>query len=107
MNNYVDINLLIKKRHGCDRTCCDCDFYKDGDSWCQGEIYFIDILREAKKTAEVKKVVRGTWIGIDEFPHEDWECSICGEQVCGNDSIPQDMNFCPNCGADMRGANNG
>lgn len=51
--------------------------------------------------ADVRPVVRGAWIGIDDFPHEDWECSVCGEQVCGNDSIPRDMHYCPNCGAEM------
>ena len=56
--------------------------------------------------ADVVPVVRGTWIGIDDFPYEDWECSVCGEQVFGNYSIPRDMHYCPNCGADMREVEN-
>ena len=46
----------------------------------------------------------GKWIhdGYD-FPHGvDWiHCSVCGK--CGI-NVPADLtNFCPNCGADMRG----
>ena len=44
----------------------------------------------------------GNWVGIDDEPCEDWECNRCGEVVtnCGYDVLP---NFCPHCGADMRG----
>ena len=52
--------------------------------------------------ADVREVKRGHWIGLDEFPHEDWECDVCGSQAFGNDRIPQEFHFCPNCGADMR-----
>ena len=52
--------------------------------------------------ADVREVKRGHWIGVDEFPHEDWECDCCGGQAFGNDRIPQEFHFCPNCGADMR-----
>lgn len=50
---------------------------------------------------------RGEWImHIDDlFPCDSTqECSVChAEQIInGNDD-----NFCPNCGADMRGKNNG
>ena len=31
--------------------------------------------------------------------HKVWTCSECGEQQCR----PKPSNFCPNCGADMRG----
>lgn len=31
------------------------------------------------------------------------ECSICQEKIAGHIGI---MNYCPNCGADMRGAEN-
>lgn len=93
MNNYVDIDLLIKKRHGCDRTCCDCGFYKDGDSWCEGEIYFIDILRQSKKTVEVKKVVHAKWNSQVYAKHE---CSACGFY-----EVEIAYDYCPHCGAKM------
>ena len=45
---------------------------------------------------------KGTWVGVDDEPYDDWECDRFGEIVtdCGWDVFP---NFCPNCGADMRG----
>ena len=56
----------------------------------------------ALPAADVREVKMGHWIGVDEFPHEDWECDVCGSQAFGNDRIPQEFHFCPNCGADMR-----
>lgn len=52
--------------------------------------------------ADVRPVVRGTWVGIDDYPHEDWECDHCGSVVEGTDDPWNYYNFCPNCGADMR-----
>ena len=53
--------------------------------------------------ADVRENVRGEWI----FPYEDKKykrCSVCGKTFY---SIPATSNYCPNCGADMRGDNNG
>ena len=52
--------------------------------------------------AEVKPVARGEWKQVDE---DTWECSNCELLWTLNDGNPHDnnMNFCPNCGADMRG----
>lgn len=52
--------------------------------------------------ADVRPVVRGRWVQIDDYPHEDWECDVCGKQLFGDEYIPRDFKFCPNCGADMR-----
>ena len=41
---------------------------------------------------------KGKWLKDDR----KWMCSECGELV-----IDDDHNFCPNCGTDMRGGNNG
>ena len=51
--------------------------------------------------ADVRENVRGEWI----FPYEDKKykrCSVCGKTFY---SIPATSNFCPNCGAEMRGDN--
>lgn len=40
------------------------------------------------------KQPQGEWQKVGKYA---CECSICGEIVCGDF-----MNFCPNCGADMR-----
>ena len=43
---------------------------------------------------------RGEWIEQEDDYHHYWECSECGMGV-GLDDI---RNFCPNCGAKMKGA---
>ena len=47
----------------------------------------------------------GVWVGIDEEPHEDYECSICG-YVCStfttNIKPSDEYHYCPNCGAKMK-----
>lgn len=52
--------------------------------------------------------IKGRWIddGLysDNFPHHEWRCSECGENVIEIDT-PW-FKFCPNCGADMRGEEN-
>lgn len=52
--------------------------------------------------------VKGEWIDtdLDNFRKYQVECSCCHAIYIGNyDSYdePYDFNFCPNCGADMRG----
>ena len=46
----------------------------------------------------------GKWIGIDEKPHEDYECSCCGYVVStftANIEPHTEYKYCPNCGAKM------
>ena len=55
-------------------------------------------------TADVQEVRHGRWVQ-DEHWQYDYKCSICGEYACegnygNNDKL---TDFCPNCGADMRG----
>lgn len=63
--------------------------------------YLCEDAVRAIPAADVKAVVRGTWVGLDDFPHEDWECDHCG---CAVENIEDPWNhyhFCPNCGAEM------
>ena len=51
---------------------------------------------------------KGNWIKtarerIDRCPV--WECSLCGDEV--SSWLPEEFNYCPYCGADMRGGDNG
>jgi hypothetical protein len=96
MDEYIKRADAIKARgRSCDRKCAECDFAIDGDSWCEGEVFVVDLLRIPE--ADVRPVVRGEWTRIDYVPHgHDYKCSACGWK---ND-MP--THFCPNCGADMR-----
>ena len=58
-------------------------------------------------TADVRENVRGEWQITDAYPHNIY-CSVCHKRfaqthwaVWEDGSLPR--NFCPNCGADMRG----
>ena len=57
---------------------------------------------DGKKYAEAELVKHGSWVGIDDFPHEDWECTNCGYIIYGDDDI-RDLHYCPSCGAKMDG----
>ena len=63
-------------------------------------------------TVDVKPVVRGKWTNKVKKEYmrqmDFWHCTNCGEDVevptCLGDPL---YNFCPNCGADMRGERDG
>ena len=46
--------------------------------------------------ANAVEVRHGNWVGIDDFPHETWECDRCGRIIEGDRE-----NYCPNCGSRM------
>lgn len=65
---------------------------------------YTDIANGIKGMPTIEERKTGKWIhdGYD-FPHgNDWiHCSECGKRGI---NVPADLtNFCPNCGADMRG----
>lgn len=59
----------------------------------------------------VDPVKHGRWIKIKEdYDIDDplvGRCSVCGWFAGINDANVLGMNYCPNCGADMRGENDG
>jgi len=70
------------------------------EMWSGGVNAAIDIIIAVPSAQPERKT--GHWVRIDDEPCDDWECDRCGAVVtdCGYDVLP---NFCPNCGADMRG----
>ena len=69
--------------------------------------FFWDTIRYIEKkvrsipTVEARPVVRGEWIGCDM---KTSICSECRTEFDINRSVViKILNFCPNCGADMRG----
>ena len=69
---------------------------------CYGDWYStvcsIISLLESRPTIRIKERKRGEWIDAGQYPFD--KCSLCG---CTVDCY-YEWNFCPNCGADMRGA---
>lgn len=65
------------------------------------------IINEVSQLPSVKPQENtGHWIGIDEEPHEVWECDHCGFVIDGSGCIdPYDYRdtykYCPYCGAKM------
>ena len=71
----------------------DSDMQKwDGGCWIRYKM-FENAMKDAP-TVDAKPVARGEWKVTPIYI----KCSVCGESFM---LIPQ--NFCPNCGADMRG----
>lgn len=109
MAEYIERDAAIKARNrSCEKNCKECDFAIDGDSWCEGEVFVVSLLRIP--AADVRPVVRGRWIHTTQpmgwRDEECAECSVCGEDFVLDEWAMDDftnlMHFCPNCGADMR-----
>lgn len=69
-----------------------------------GQLYvpYRDVEKHLRQlpAADVRENIHGNWVGIDDFPYEEFECDRCGYiiEVASGASF---ANFCPNCGADM------
>ena len=63
----------------------------------------------SQPTADVEEVKRGKWkIKQDDYDCEYMKCSCCKEEFYpfDADTVDTTPNYCPNCGADMRGGKN-
>ena len=56
--------------------------------------------------ADVVKRKHGEWYDATTLDNE-FICWVCSECRHGADFVDEPYNFCPNCGADMRGDDNG
>ena len=81
----------------------DADKLKKHYAWWQGgtlEKTLDEMKRDFDTIIDLQPTVEpkhGRWIGIDDFPHETWECDRCGK-IIETDEPP---NYCENCGARM------
>lgn len=69
MSRLIDADALMK-RCSCKKNCNECDFFTDGDTWCDGEVFGTTIMQmptvDAVPTdfhdkcmqAEIKKRIR-------------------------------------------------
>ena len=72
-----------------------------GEIEINGYSHVVDVLEQLPSAQRT-----GRWIYNDEAypggnPYGHYECDQCGEYV------PHKTNYCPNCGADMRGGQDG
>ena len=59
---------------------------------------------ESQTTVDAVEVVHGKWeMGVDEGDYEYGTCSACGYNEYNAFCCLLPHNYCPNCGADMRG----
>lgn len=100
MAEYIEKESLIKR---C-RMIAECDWNTKAApvSWSDAYESFADEI-ENFPAADVKYVVRSKWeiTNVDHaYGHKCYHCPECG---C-DEWRYEETNFCPNCGADMRGA---
>lgn len=100
---YIDrAKLLNEMEHECE----NCEF-RDSDGYeCEECDYAHAMLYvKAQKAIKLQPVKRGKWRFTEKLilgnPYGSYQCSECMYHV------PCEENYCPNCGADMRGENNG
>ena len=73
------------------------------------ESYIRKIAEDIKALPPVTPKQRtGAWIGIDEEPHETWECGLCGFVIDASswrnpEARRDSYKYCPSCGARMEG----
>lgn len=90
MVRLIDADALIREMHNI--------ILEDGED----RRTFYEVI-ERQPTIEPKK---GKWIKHSiGHEHTPWgfDCSECGEWLVVGEEIVKKYNYCPNCGADMRG----
>ena len=95
MNRYIEVNKLIKDGWSLQRT-------KHNLTSNTYEVIGLDCV----PTVDVRENVKGKWkikyTGDGWNDYIDVTCTNCGKTI----KHGEPYNFCPNCGADMRGNNN-
>ena len=77
--------------------------------WHKDEREIIDAIVDEQPTADVRENVRGEWLPMKRFGGEkgqtpDVMCSVCHAPALWLGTLGCiRSNYCPNCGADMRG----
>ena len=100
MAEYIEREALmrrIKEIH-----CAECDSYhgvRCRACWVDDTLDYID----SEPAADVAPVVHGRWVEKEKYTFGImYDCSLCGNRILDNG---HPWNYCPNCGADMRGIN--
>ena len=110
MTEYIEKEAARPDEFCVGVSCQECPFLKD-------QLYGgcrVDDFIMALQPADVRPVVRGKWVSDeDTYPGpgmRNYKCSACGK-IAGTwrKGLKKEQlyPFCPMCGADMRGENNG
>ena len=97
MSRYIDADeLTIALDALCDRVCEYSKSQRYGvcDACSLGSAFGVI---ENFPSVDVREVVHGKWLLNDMNGFKIFDCSNCGIH------IEAQFNYCPNCGADMRG----
>ena len=95
MNDLISRQMLLEYIHGepIGRLLCD-KYNLDG------------LIRQLPSAQPERK--KGKWIeAYDPFNRISGRCSVCGWEAHLYEDDVVGMNYCPNCGADMRGEEDG
>ena len=100
MAEYIEREALmrrIKEIH-----CAECDSYhgvRCRACWVDDTLDYID----SETAADVMPVRHGRWVEKEKYTFGImYDCSLCENRILDNG---HPWNYCPNCGADMRGSN--
>ena len=96
MSRYIDADLLLKNLKS---------QYGEDFGWqCTVNMSDVGMMIEDAPAADVQEVKHGHWVQMvkikkgREVRLVHWQCSLCGCFLGTNTA-----NYCPNCGAKMRG----
>lgn len=87
-----------------ERTEANKDLFKNESQYLQVVMVMNGFFQDLKEfpTVEVESRRTGVWVGIDQYPHEEWECDNCGNIINADtqDEI-EEHKYCHKCGAKM------
>lgn len=104
MPRYIDADLLMKELGITDPDCVKCEWGSKLFPYCTRDGDFVDACDAIcdAPTADVVERKKGKWRLNKEG---NWACPFC-EFDPYHDNM-KGMNYCPNCGAELRGEEDG
>lgn len=76
---------------------------EDVEAGIQGVLIFV---RDEIPAVPMREVVRGNWVRVGDT--DNFRCSRCNKMILATWDMPAALfNFCPNCGAEMKGEADG
>ena len=79
------------------------DFENNGQTDASVGAHTVGSWLEDIPAADVRPMVSGRWIDVSSEYIKVFRCDQCGEETMDTCMDKPRANFCPNCGADMRG----